>query len=1004
MSLLAALGLQPAKSKLSAGVGPGATSSPRGDDAVTTVPKTGTPTSTGTSPPPVVQPQAGSGAQPQGGTGTKPGTSPQQVAYDQERAAVVALRSALGAHKQAAHVTDKTGQADTALTNAASEAAKPDWPKAMAQLATARKACEDGKTFADGFADYRVKRAEANLVFTAAQTSGWTGINHHAVTLTNADTKAAAPTRNYGGAKTDCDGIISGLAPFFKKFYVDDIKPKIATLKTAAGNAFIKDEIAAIDTLMARQEAGIAAKEWRQVRLNAGLIADRMAAAEKMAARRHAFELERPKADEAVKKLAPFAAAVAAPLAALQKRIAAADAMASKAGMQFEDAKTEITNVVAACGTLQKLAESAATYTTERAGLASELSALRSKPGADQVKGELDVVRGLLDDAAKAAGDAGAPGVPLALAVDSAKHDIATARARIAQGRANFTTAKSLAESLGAAGAATAGLKGASTVSDLRKAADTLTKEFDTAGKAAHADLAKTEFENGRKELAEARKQIDAKGGQDAATKALKAAGQWLAAGRRRQIEHASFVDRQAALQKRLTALNADKALADKIRARIDALDKALADADKAEKVGQHGPAIESLNKAEIAAGAADAALVARIAFDKSADAADTELKKPENAGIKVAQAKELENARKLADKFDFDAANRSVAGVTHAIDAVVAEGMAKKSPPDPKLAAQAKKLFESGATKELDALIKTLPSTLDKKVFIDLAQARFPGVTFEAESDGHEQKSIQRMCELMKDIPDDVIGNPSLKKINRRVTKTDGSGASQDFPYYNAAGAEVVMNSRPKQWNKPDFEPGASGRLPDREEAYKPENNKPEDLFDFNFLHELAHGIDDAKGFMASKERDPEYGGWITIGGAVDQIVDAVVTTTGFGKSAEERKYIRDRILRNPAVAPTTFAGNKARFELFIAAAQTDNVWDSQALTDQATLGTRVYHEGYPNVWFSYLAAARKRGITSYQFRAPGEWFSELYAAWKVGKLKPNHPAVTKWLSKIKV
>ncbi len=105
-----------------------------------------------------------------------------------------------------------------------------------------------------------------------------------------------------------------------------------------------------------------------------------------------------------------------------------------------------------------------------------------------------------------------------------------------------------------------------------------------------------------------------------------------------------------------------------------------------------------------------------------------------------------------------------------------------------------------------------------------------------------------------------------------------------------------------------------------------------------------------------------------------------------------------------NTSRAPlTTFSGDKARFENFVNAAQTDNVWDSQGLTDQATLGKRVYHEGYPNTWFSYLADARKRGITSYQFRAPGEWFSELYAAWKIGKLKAGHPAEV-WLKKLNV
>jgi len=85
------------------------------------------------------------------------------------------------------------------------------------------------------------------------------------------------------------------------------------------------------------------------------------------------------------------------------------------------------------------------------------------------------------------------------------------------------------------------------------------------------------------------------------------------------------------------------------------------------------------------------------------------------------------------------------------------------------------------------------------------------------------------------------------------------------------------------------------------------------------------------------------------------------------------------------------------------VPAAQTDGGWSTQSLAEKATMGPRIYQEAYPNAWVSYLADARKRGITGYQFRAPGEWFAELYAAWKVGKLKPSNPAVA-WLSKLKV
>lgn len=963
-------------------------------------------------------PGVGPGPAAAGPSGAKPGTSPESVAYEKERVAVTKLRTDLGKHKQAGHVADKTALADAALAQAATHAATPDWPRAMAELASARTACADGKTFADGFADYLVHRAPANLLLTAATTSGWTFPPAALAILPSADAKAAPPTRNYAGAKADVDGLANGIAPYFKTFYIDNIKPQIATLKALPGAPFISAEIAEIDKLMSQQETLFTGKQWRQMRLTAGLIGNlianggggRLTTAEKLAKRRTEYDTERKKIDAPVAAVQALGKPAAAALAAIRQRLKEVDAMASHATLQIEEAKAALPAIAAMCKAVDSLAREGGPYTKERAALAGELSKLREHPAAAKIKAELDVVRSVLDEAAQLAGDTGAPGTPLAIGADPTAQDIPAARVRLAQAKTNLATAKGLAEGLGGAAAVEEAVGSKPNMTSLRKGLDALIAQLAAAKGGEDAKLAAAEFEKVQQGIDEAKQQIDAKD-TAAAAKAIAEATDQLAAGRRLQVQHGDFLERRKLLQGRLDQYKADKALADKVKLKLDELAKAVKAADAAEKSGDQAQAMAELNKGEAAAGAVDSAATDRAAFDKEADAAQKELDKAPYAAIKVAQNKEITRARGLAYVMNFAEANKAVKSVRHAMAALDVKAMATKSPPDPKLLVEAQKLAEAGATDELDELIRNLPKTADKKAFIDLAHARFK-MTIEApENDGNAQESIQRMCALMKDIPQDVIDNPSLKKIKRRVTREDGllnkdGTNTQQFPFYMPNKNEVVMNSRPGEFKKPDFQPGATGRLPEREEACKPAPPQPgkdgtEDLFDFNMLHELAHSIDDARSYMAAKGKDPDHGGWIEIGGKVEPIVDAVIKETGFGKTAEERQYVLDRILRNPVAPLASFSGDKARFDKFVAAAQTDNVWDSQALTDDATLGTRVYHEGYPNTWFSYLADARKQGITSYQFRAPGEWFSELYAAWKIGKLKAGHPAVS-WLKTI--
>jgi hypothetical protein len=939
--------------------------------------------------------------------------SKEQAEYEKELVEVKKLRTALGKHAQAGHVDDKLKQADDHLKAAAEHASTPnvvastvggwlnklgagiktqaDWPKAMAELASAKRACEQGKEFADAFADYMAKRTEAAQVLTAAKASGWKLDAKYDNWLKSAAQKADPKQRKYDKAKEDVQKVFDELAPLFKQWYVDDVKPQIQKLGTLTGAPFIQKEIGELNELMRKEEEGIAAKQWRVVVLAAGLIQDNITAAKKMAERKAGYDTDRTAADNAIKKLQGGGAPVAAPLGQLQKRFEAADKLATKEAMRFEDAIAEAKAIVTECEAVEKLAKDSEAYTKERGELDDELKKLREHAAKEKIKSELDVVQGLLDEALKAAGDTGAAHAALVLDADRSKHDLATANARLKQARANLATAKSLAESLGEVAKVEGAVKDQSDLGELTKAYETLTKELETAKQAAHADLATQELGEAKSALAEAKKQIDAKQA-EAVKQALTTATDKLTAARRLQVEHARYVERHDGLKKQLEQLTKDPGEAKKIQDKITALDTALKEAETAEtgKDKDHAKAMAALDKAETAAGAADDAQKARAAFDKDADKAENDLKQPGYSSIKDAQTIAVGKARELADKYDFAGAAKALKAIRNKIDAADVEATARKTPPTG-LADMAKKLYEAGATKELDDLIQKLPDNLAKDTLVALAQARYPGVTFQFDNTSAEpQKSLKRMCQLMQTIPEDaLVGNPSLKTIRH-----SNKGAS-----YNQGANLVNMNSRPKESPKADFEPGVTGRLPPRDPGYEPANNNPEDLFDFNMVHELAHSIDDARNFMNQHLDDANFGGWQVHGGNIDPIVQAVIANTGFGTTPEERKYIVDCILRNEPTPPATFTGDKTKFDEFYKAAQHDGVWSNQALSDKATMGTRIYHEAYGSTWVSYLADARKKGITGYQFRAPGEWFAELYAAWKLKKLKPGHPAIT-WLS----
>ena len=122
----------------------------------------------------------------------------------------------------------------------------------------------------------------------------------------------------------------------------------------------------------------------------------------------------------------------------------------------------------------------------------------------------------------------------------------------------------------------------------------------------------------------------------------------------------------------------------------------------------------------------------------------------------------------------------------------------------------------------------------------------------------------------------------------------------------------------------------------------------------------------------------------------------------SAFYKTPEQRQYVLGKLQSKPVEAPAVASGSPEEaamqaFDAWYDVATSDNVYRRQGDCDFIKIGDRIYQEAYPRTWVSYLADARKQGLTGYQFRAPPEWFAELYAGYRSKKLKDT---IRRWIS----
>jgi len=250
---------------------------------------------------------------------------------------------------------------------------------------------------------------------------------------------------------------------------------------------------------------------------------------------------------------------------------------------------------------------------------------------------------------------------------------------------------------------------------------------------------------------------------------------------------------------------------------------------------------------------------------------------------------------------------------------------------------------------------------------------------------------NIRRFYELMSKLPDtDTLDNESLGLFTLKKGR-------QTAPYYAGGAKQVVMNG--EESSSSYLTAGLAQELGEVDDDVKPEPGEKLTLFSWNTLHEVGHAVDDKLGFM--DRRGAELAGWQKHGADVKPIADLIAAKYEFDPGYVTAYMAGNANPENPD-APAGVedyewelrrANARAHVDAIRASAQP---WQSAQGAKMSELGDRCYHEAYDGgrSWFSYPAAARKKGVSGYQFRAPGEWFSELYAAYHSGKMNGSHPA----------
>ena len=280
------------------------------------------------------------------------------------------------------------------------------------------------------------------------------------------------------------------------------------------------------------------------------------------------------------------------------------------------------------------------------------------------------------------------------------------------------------------------------------------------------------------------------------------------------------------------------------------------------------------------------------------------------DAKAKKEHTKALDEAKKVADKLRFGDAKAALQQIEVKIDEGKLKSAAAANPGDPQILAIARKMAANGGGKTLDALIKGQPDNADPRILTALAEGRY-GMAFSVDPSAdpkNEMKSMKAVCEMFSKIPQDIVGNTSITKVSHKDT-TDGSVGGG----YTPASGAIGMTGRPKIAEQ-KFGSALSktkdgkpiSELPGKiDPECQPANEKKVDFLAFAAAHEVGHGVDDSKSFMAKNGGKAAFGGWIEHGANMQPVADVVGPHFKFYSTPEQKEYVLSTLLSKPTTTP---------------------------------------------------------------------------------------------------